>query len=168
MPLSKLENKKTFHFLLIRIGNMKFLNHFILIAAVLISISCKSDASKYGESDTTTANLVTPSQNSVKNISAAEVKTLILDNPEIEILDVRTPAEFGAGHLKKSENVDFLNSEFLKNIEKLDPNKTYLVYCAVGGRSSQAAQLMQKQGFNSVYNSKEGFSALKKVGVEVD
>jgi len=147
---------------------MKILNHFILIAAVLISISCKSDASKSGESDTTAANLVTPSQNSVKNISAEEAKTLMLDNPEIEILDVRTPAEYGTGHLKKSENVDFLGSEFLKNIKNLDPNKTYLVYCSMGGRSSQASQLMQKQGFNSVYNSKEGFSSLKKVGVEVE
>jgi len=147
---------------------MKILNYLILIAAVLISISCKSDASKSGESGTTTANLVTPLQNSVKNISAEEAKTLMLENPEIEILDVRTPAEYGAGHLKKSENVDFLGSEFLKNIENLDPNKTYLVYCAMGGRSSQAAQLMQKQGFNNVYNSKEGFPALKKVGVEVE
>jgi rhodanese-related sulfurtransferase len=147
---------------------MKILNYLILIAAVLISISCKSDASKSGESGTTTANLVTPSQNSVKNISAEEAKTLMLENPEIEILDVRTPSEYGAGHLKKSENVDFLGSEFLKNIENLDPNKTYLVYCAMGGRSSQAAQLMQKQGFNNVYNSKEGFPALKKVGVEVE
>jgi len=147
---------------------MKILNHFILIAAVLISISCKSDASKSGESDTTIANLITPSQNSVKNISAEEAKTLMLENPKIEILDVRTPPEYGAGHLKKSTNVDFLGSEFLKNIENMDPNKTYLVYCAVGGRSSRAAQLMQKQGFNNVYNSKEGFSALKKVGIEVE
>ena len=147
---------------------MKILNYLILIAAVLISISCKSDASKFGESGTTTANLVTPSQNSVKNISAEEAKTLMLENPEIEILDVRTPSEYGAGHLKKSENVDFLGSEFLKNIKNLDPNKTYLVYCSMGGRSSQASQLMQKQGFNSVYNSKEGFSSLKKVGVEVE
>jgi len=147
---------------------MKILNHFILITAVLISISCKSDTSKSGESDTTTANLVKPSQNSVKNISAEEAKTLLLEHPEIKILDVRTPAEYGAGHLKNSANVDFLGSGFLKNIENLDPNKTYMVYCAVGGRSNKAAQLMQKQGFNSVYNSKQGFSALKKVGIEVE
>jgi phage shock protein E len=148
---------------------MKILNHFILIATVLISISCKSDASKSEEQEgTTTANLITPSQNNVKNITAAEAKTLMLDNPKIEILDVRTPAEYGAGHLKKSKNVDFLGSEFLKNIENLDPNITYLVYCAVGGRSNKAAKLMQKQGFNSVYNSKDGFSELKKVGIEVD
>ena len=147
---------------------MKILNHFILIAVVLISLSCKSDASNSEVQEATTANLDTPLQNSVKNISAEETKTLVLDNPEIEILDVRTPEEYGTGHLKKSENVDFLGSEFLKNIENLDPNKTYLVYCAVGGRSSQAAQLMRKQGFNNVYNSKEGFPALKKVGIEVD
>ena len=147
---------------------MKILNHFILIAAVLISISCKSDASKYEVKGETAENLVAPSQNSVKNISASEVKTLMRDNPEIEILDVRTPAEYGAGHLKKSENLDFLGSEFLKNIENLDPNKTYLIYCAVGGRSNQAAQLMQQQGFNHVYNSKEGFSVLKKVGIQAE
>jgi rhodanese-related sulfurtransferase len=147
---------------------MKILNHFILIAAVLISISCKSDASKSEAQGTTATNVVAPSQNSVKNVSAEEAKALMLAHPEIEILDVRTPAEYGAGHLKKSENVDFLGSEFLKNIKNLDPNKSYLVYCAVGGRSKQAAQLMQKHGFNSVYNSKEGFPALKKVGVEVE
>ncbi len=147
---------------------MKIHKHFILIAAVLISTSCKSDGSKAEGKNAKTPNLVHSTQNSVKNLSAAEVKILMLDNPEIEILDVRTPGEYESGHLKKSENVDFLNSEFLKNIKKMDPNKTYLVYCAVGGRSSQAALLMQEQGFNSVYNSKDGFSALKKVGVEVD
>ena len=147
---------------------MKILNHFILVAAVLISISCKSDASKSEVLGATAENLVTSSQNSVKNISAKEAKALMLAHPEIEILDVRTPSEYGAGHLKKSKNVDFLGSEFHKNIKNLDPNKTYLVYCAVGGRSNQAAQLMQKQGFSSVFNSEEGFSALKKIGVEVE
>lgn len=147
---------------------MKILNHLILIAAVLISISCKSDASKSEVQGATDENLVTSSQNGVKNISASEVKTLMQDNPEIEILDVRTPAEYGAGHLKNSENLDVFGSEFSKTIKNLDPEKTYLVYCAVGGRSNQAARIMQKQGFNSVYNSKEGFTSLKKVGIEVE
>ena len=147
---------------------MKILNHYILIAAVMISISCKSDASKTEVQGATAENLETPSQNGVKNISAAEAKALMQEHPEIEILDVRTPAEFEAGHLKKSENVDFLGPDFSKTIKTLDPEKTYLVYCAVGGRSNQAAQLMQQQGFNNVYNSKEGFTALKKVGVEVE
>lgn len=147
---------------------MKILNHFILIAAVLISVSCKSDASKSEVQGETAENLVTPSQNSVKNISAAEVKTLMQDNPEIEILDVRTPAEYRAGHLKKSDNVDIFGSDFSKTIKNLDPEKTYLVYCAVGGRSNQAAQLMKQQGFNNVYNSKDGFTSLKRVGIEVE
>ncbi len=89
------------------------------------------------------------------------------DTPEIEVLDVRTPAEYEAGHLKKSENVDFFGPDFSNTIKNLDPEKTYLVYCAVGGRSNQAARSMQKQGFLKVYNSVEGFRALKKVGIEV-
>ena len=147
---------------------MKILNHFILIAAILLSISCKPDASNSEVKGETAEILVTSSQNTVKNISAAEVKSLMQDNHEIEILDVRTPAEYGAGHLKNSKNVDIFSSEFSKTISNLDPEKTYLVYCAVGGRSNQAAKLMKQQGFNNVYNSKEGFTSLKKVGIEVE
>jgi rhodanese-related sulfurtransferase len=49
----------------------------------------------------------------------------------------------------------------------LDPEKSYLVYCAVGGRSSKAAVLMQKMGFKKVFGVSEGYSELKKAGVPV-
>jgi phage shock protein E len=107
-------------------------------------------------------------QQKAQAIGSQEAKALLANQEDIIILDVRTPAEYGAGHLKNAQHIDFYAPDFSQRLQTLDPPKTYLVYCAVGGRSREAAQMMQQLGFKQMYDASEGFSFLKNSGVPVE
>lgn len=97
----------------------------------------------------------------LSTISVAESHALIQtnsDNANFIVLDVRTPAEYAQGHLQQSRLLNFRSNEFAAQLNGLDKSKTYLIYCRSGGRSGQALQLMEQQGFKSVYNMDGGFN----------
>jgi len=82
------------------------------------------------------------------------------------IIDVRTKQEYDNGHLKLTDaQYDFLNGDFQNQIDSFDKNKTYYLYCRSGNRSGQAARIMQKEGFENVYNV-GGFEDLENAGFE--
>ncbi|HLP32978.1 MAG TPA: rhodanese-like domain-containing protein [Bacteroidia bacterium] len=80
-------------------------------------------------------------------------------------LDVRTPQEWTKGHIKSATHLDIFRDDFEAELKKLDKNKTYYVYCAVGGRSGEATVLMSKLGFKHIYNMQGGFKAWEKEGL---
>ncbi|NVO84424.1 rhodanese-like domain-containing protein [Hymenobacter terrestris] len=84
--------------------------------------------------------------------SIAEVKKT-LRQPNVVLLDVRTPEEFATGHLPGAGNVDFRAPDLAAQLQKLDPSKTYVLYCASGNRSNKTALLMQEKGFKHVMNA---------------
>ena len=79
-------------------------------------------------------------------------------DPGFIVLDVRTPSEYAAGHIKTALDVDFRSSAFEEMLAKLDRKKTYLVYCGSGNRSRQAAEAMRRLQFLQVNNMTQGFS----------
>ena len=79
-----------------------------------------------------------------------------IDNPNVEIIDVRTPEEFHASHISDAVVVDFYGKDFVNKLELLDKNKTYLLYCRSCNRSGQTLKLMRKLGFKAAYNMKGG------------
>lgn len=80
-----------------------------------------------------------------------------LNQPDYILLDVRTPAEYQQGHIKGAILADINNQPaFLAEIEKLDKDKHYLIYCRSGARSTSACLYMEKIGFKNVYNLKGG------------
>lgn len=101
-------------------------------------------------------------------LSQDEARILLEQRPDVVVLDVRTPEEFAAGHLQNAVPLDYLMADFPDQVKKLDPNKPYMVYCAVGGRSNKAASLMAKTGFREVYNARAGFKDLKAAGLPTE
>ncbi|MBH0115295.1 rhodanese-like domain-containing protein [Salinibacterium sp. NG253] len=77
-------------------------------------------------------------------------------SPEIELtadtilIDVRTPAEYDAGHLEGATLLDLNGGEFAAALPTLDPNAEYAVYCKSGNRSGQAVALMEEAGFENI------------------
>ena len=69
-----------------------------------------------------------------------------------KILDVRTPAEYQAGHLEGAQNIDWLGGRVQAESDSMDKNETYYLYCASGNRSGMAANYLKQQGFKNVYN----------------
>jgi len=95
-------------------------------------------------------------------ISAKEFYEMI-DQPNTIILDVRTPEEFNKAHVQNALNMNFHDSlNFKSNIEKLDKNKTYLIYCRTDRRSGKTFNLMEQNNFKRFYILKGGSLALKE------
>jgi rhodanese-related sulfurtransferase len=79
--------------------------------------------------------------------------------PNIQLLDVRTAAEYKRGHLAKSLQADWNNrSQFEDRTQHLDKNKPLYVYCLSGGRSAAAASWLRAQGYKNVYELIGGFN----------
>lgn len=105
----------------------------------------------------------------IKNVSSEDFKKAISTNKNAVIIDLRTDDEIKSkGKIKGAKQIDFLAVDAEKIIAALDKNKTYLIYCAGGGRSGDAAELMQKQGFKEVVNLEKGFGEWLKKGFEIE
>jgi rhodanese-related sulfurtransferase len=63
------------------------------------------------------------------------------------------------GHIKGASQIDFYRSDFQEELAKLDPEVPVYVYCRSGNRSGQAAQMMKRMGFTTVYNLQGGMGA---------
>jgi len=90
---------------------------------------------------------------------AYELLSTHAQDPSFIALDVRTPAEYGTGHLPAAVNIDLYAPDFSKQLEALDKDKSYFVYCQNGNRSPKAAELMHTLGFKHVYDIEGGMTA---------
>lgn len=102
-----------------------------------------------------------------QNVSPNEFEKLAKE-PNTVILDVRTPREYAAGHIKDSVLIDYSAKDFEEQIKKLDKSKTYLVHCASGGRSAGACTKMDALEFPKVINLLGGIKAWEKAGKPVE
>lgn len=96
-----------------------------------------------------------------KDVSVKEFSKLITAGKGT-ILDVRTQGEIAKGSIKGSVNLDFFDDNFENKLDQLDKTKPVYVYCAAGGRSSDAMDMMKKKGFVEVYNLLGGYNAWVK------
>lgn len=90
-----------------------------------------------------------------------------MKQPNVVVLDVRTPAEYATGHVRGAKNVDFRAPDFAQQIAQLDTTKTYMLYCASGNRSGQASKLMQAKGFPKVVDA-GAFKALQASSLKTE
>lgn len=130
-----------------------------LVALSLLS-ACGKSPSESGSTQTTQAT------GSIEQVDAAQFKKLT-ESPNALILDVRTAAEVAEGHLPNAVNIDIYGSDFMAKVQELPKDREILVYCTVGARSQQAADILSKQGFAKVYNLDGGIVAWQRNGFEV-
>lgn len=69
------------------------------------------------------------------------------------ILDVRTRGEVEVGMIPKAMHLDFYaGGDFIQELEKLDKEKHYYVYCRSGQRSGKTCEIMNQLGIPEAYN----------------
>ena len=84
---------------------------------------------------------------------------------EIQLLDVRTAAEYRNGHIKGSLQANWNNQqEFIERVEALDKTKPVYIYCMSGPRSEAAGTWLRSNGFSNVVELKGGFMNWKRMG----
>lgn len=104
----------------------------------------------------------TPEGQIIRDLSVAEAYTMIQDNQgkaDFVILDVRTPSEFAEAHIEGAVSLDFNAVNFEAEVDKLDKDIRYLVYCRTSNRSGQAVNVMKNLGFKEVNDMDGGIVA---------
>ncbi|MCC6372742.1 MAG: thioredoxin, partial [Bacteroidia bacterium] len=100
------------------------------------------------------------------SLSADEFEKKLSDS--VQLVDVRTPDEYDGGHIKGALNYNINSGDFEQQLATLNKNKTVLVYCLSGGRSSSAADVMAGMGFKEVYNLSGGIMKWNAAGKSID
>jgi rhodanese-related sulfurtransferase len=87
----------------------------------------------------------------------AEFEKLINENASIQLVDVRRPEEYDAGHIDNAVLINVLDSGFVKTaVSMLNKSKPVAVYCRSGNRSKNAADKLVKKGYK-VYDLDGGY-----------
>jgi len=95
----------------------------------------------------------------VKSFSAGEAKSFMdkMAGGSVTLLDVRQPEEYKESHIPGAKLIPLPDMGI--RIGELDADKPTIVYCAIGGRSRVAAQMLSGKGFREVYNLSGGIKA---------
>ena len=104
----------------------------------------------------------------IKDVEPKEAAKILAETEDITAVDVRTPLEFGDGHIAKATNINVMDDDFKAQVAKLDPAKPVLVYCKSGGRSSRALMTFRELGFQLVYHLKDGLMSWEDAGLEIE
>ncbi|MCK8521915.1 rhodanese-like domain-containing protein [Aquimarina sp. D1M17] len=102
----------------------------------------------------------------VELITVEEMDSL-LKLGKVQLVDVRTPKEYEAGHIENALNIDFRDKNFEALIAKVDKTKPVAVYCGKGGRSGKCSAYMKKAGFTKIYDLDGGITEWKFKGKKV-
>ena len=97
------------------------------------------------------------------NISAQEAMSMMADNNEIKVLDVRTPEEVAEGKIANALEIDYRGENFEEKIKALNKSDSYIVYCRSGKRSAESSTIMAKLGFKKVHNMEGGILAWEEI-----
>ncbi|MBZ2206038.1 rhodanese-like domain-containing protein [Massilia soli] len=91
--------------------------------------------------------------------------TQMINRNKTTILDVRTPEQFAAGHLRDAKNIPL--SDLGSRIGELDKQKTkaVVVVCQQGARAEKAVKMLQKAGFDDVVSLDGGLTAWTAAGL---
>ncbi len=99
------------------------------------------------------------------DVSVNAAWDLIQNEPEMVILDVRTPSEYEDAHIEGAINIPV--EEIVDRLNELSANDVILVYCRTGNRSGTAVGIMEENGFSKIYHMYEGISAWISEGLPV-
>lgn len=121
---------------------------FTIIIGALLLISCNGQA----QSGNSKSKVIGPKE------FQAEMK----QEEDYYLIDVRTPEEYNAGTIEGATNLNIYDDNFNAELDKLDKEKPVFVFCAVGGRSGQAAKILAQKGFKEIIDLKGGYKAWSK------
>jgi glyoxylase-like metal-dependent hydrolase (beta-lactamase superfamily II)/rhodanese-related sulfurtransferase len=102
----------------------------------------------------------------VAQISVDELKNRLSEKEDLQVVDVRRPAEYANGHVPGAIPIPL--NKLTPSDSNLNPDKPTAVICASGYRSSAATSILEGLGFSSLFNVVGGTSAWINAGFPVD
>ena len=97
----------------------------------------------------------------LNNITPEQFQQKMADQENAILIDVRRPDEFEKGHLDGAININYFSDDFWQEMEALQDDKDFLIYCRSGRRSIRACTLMKNGGFEAskIFNLDGGIIA---------
>lgn len=116
---------------------------------------------------------VEAAKDGVKHVDAAGAKILLdkaaaQKESRVSVLDVRTPEEFKEAHIAGAVNIDILSKDFGEKVAALDRDRTYIVHCQSGRRSTKSLETLRKLGFKSIVHLDGGLAGWQKAALPLE
>jgi glyoxylase-like metal-dependent hydrolase (beta-lactamase superfamily II)/rhodanese-related sulfurtransferase len=99
----------------------------------------------------------------IVDIEPDELAMDIPHDPKLEVLDVRKPGEYEAGHVKGAVNIPLDTLTDTAIVASIEDDNNLYVHCAGGYRSVIAASLLKRQGYHNLRNVLGGYGKIKNV-----
>jgi len=119
---------------------MKKIVLILILCVSLFLVACSSN-------DKTTTETYTPTV-----IDAQTGKTMMDNNPDIILVDVRTLSEYLTYHIPNSTLLPLADISEDASTVLPDKSKIYIIYCNSGNRSATASTLLTQMGYPFVYD----------------
>ena len=94
--------------------------------------------------------------------------TLLMNQQDATVIDVREPAEFESGHIINARNIPLSQVEARAGEVKKNKAKPVVVYCASGIKSAAAVAALKRSGYEQVFNLAGGIAAWKQAGLPTE
>jgi len=130
----------------------------LLLAASLVTVGCVAADEEASDQAS--------EEKSVQEISQQD----LLSNPprDVLILDVRTPGEFGEGHVPNAVNIP--HNELASRLSELNSSsdRPIVLYCKSGRRAGMAAELLQGAGYTDLHHLTGDMNAWMTAGLATE
>lgn len=94
----------------------------------------------------------------LQNLSFSDFIARVEQDPLAVCLDARTPEEFSTSKIPGAVNLNYLSHELADELEALDADKHYYVYCRTSRRSLRICVILQNLGFENVFHLENGIA----------
>ena len=128
-----------------------FMYRKLLIALIVfVSMNAWSDIKSKQE-------ISSEAKSKAPHITSQQLSTYLSDDEDFILLDIRTEAEYQAGHIQGAQwfargRLEYYVQDLIK-----DPDTKIVLYCRTGGRSALATLTLQDMGYTNVVDLNGGF-----------
>lgn len=98
-------------------------------------------------------------------VAPTEAAALIKQQKQLQLIDVRTEAEYANGHVAGAKLIPLHEVE--KRLAEIDKQKPVLLYCRTGSRSANALKILQERGYTQAKHMDGGIKAWQAAGLPI-
>lgn len=98
-------------------------------------------------------------------LTASEAAAWFKEKKNLQLIDVRTPAEYAEGHLAKAKLIPL--QELEERLAEIDKGRPVLLYCRSGNRSGTALKILNEKGYTQAKHMQGGINAWQAAGLPV-
>lgn len=103
----------------------------------------------------------------IETVSPQAAATVIAEETDEIIIDIRTAPEFANGIIEGAINIDFYSPTFADDLNALDKDVHYVIYCRSGNRTGQSLRTFSELGFTQVTDVGGGIVNWSNAGLPV-